>query len=48
MDYYYDKKDPECTIITMESMDSMVLTIVPTCTHDLNNNTPHCLDPDNI
>ena len=48
MDYSYDKKDPECKIINMESMVSMVITNAPTDTHDLSKNPPQYVDPDNI
>ena len=48
IDYYYDKEDTECKIITMESMVSMVLATTPSDTHDLTKNQPHCVDPNNI
>ena len=48
MDYSYDKEDPECKIINMESMVYMVITNAPTDTHDLSKNPPQCVDPDNI
>ena len=48
MDYSYDKEDPECKIITMESIVSMVLTTASTDTQDLTNNPSHCVDPHNI
>ena len=48
IDYSYVKEDPECTVITMESMYYMVLTTAYTDTYSLSNNLPQCLDPDNI
>ena len=48
MDYSYDQEAPECKITTMESMVSMVLTNVPTDTHNLTKNPDHFIDTDNI